>query len=235
MEIWRNSRALRAGTFRVMIRQSYHTLMNHTAKSFMLAVALVAGFVTHGARAAAEVGKPAPDFSLTDITGKVHKLSDYKGKIVVLEWVNPECPIVVKHYNSHNMQNTQKAAAADGAIWLSINSAGYEGAQGDFSNDEAVAWQKKMGTTTTAYLRDRTSKIGRLYGATATPHMYVINKDGVLAYKGAIDSIPSANERDIAKATNYVRAALDSLKAGQPIAKPVTQAYGCAMKFGPES
>jgi hypothetical protein len=204
--------------------------MKTIAQFILLAAALATAVPV--AQAAAEVGKPAPDFTLTDIAGKTHKLSDYKGKIVVIEWVNPECPIVVKHYNSQNMQGTQKMAAADGAVWLSINSAGYEGAQGDFNNEQAAAWQKKMGAVTTGYLRDRTSKVGRLYGATATPHMFVINKDGVLAYKGAIDSIPSGSERDIPKATNYVKAALESLKAGKPIAKPVTQAYGCSMKFG---
>src|SRR5690606_10962341 len=123
------------------------------------------------AQAAAEVGKPAPDFTLSDIHGKTHRLADYQGKTVILEWINPECPIVVKHYSSQNMQNTQKLAQAEGAVWLSINSAGYEGAQGDFSNDEAAAWLKKNGAASAAYMRDRTSKVGRLYGVTATPHM----------------------------------------------------------------
>ena len=208
--------------------------MNYMPKLFLLLVALAAALAVNVARGAAEVGKPAPEFALVDIQGRAHKLSDYKGKIVVIEWVNPECPIVVKHYNSQNMQGTQKSAAADGAVWLSINSAGYEGAQGDLSDEAAAAWQKKMGAVTTSYFRDRTSKIGRLYGATATPHLFVVNKDGILAYKGAIDSIPSGSERDIPKATNYVKAALESLKAGQPIAKPITQAYGCSMKFGKE-
>jgi peroxiredoxin len=206
--------------------------MQPIAQFFLVVAAMAVAGAAPVARAAAEVGKPAPEFTLTDIQGQTHTLSHYKGKVVVLEWVNPECPIVAKHYRSQNMQGTQKAAAADGAVWLSINSAGYEGAQGDFSNEQAAAWQKQMGAVTTAYLRDRTSKVGRLYGATATPHLFVINKDGVLVYKGAIDSIPSTSERDIPKATNYVKAALDSLKAGKPIAKPVTQAYGCAMKFG---
>jgi hypothetical protein len=206
--------------------------MKSITNTFLMLAAMVLSLTAQSAQAAATVGKAAPDFTMTDIQGKVHKLSEYKGKIVVLEWVNPECPIVVKHYNSQNMQSTQKAAAADGAIWLSINSAGYDGAQGDFSEEQAAAWQKKMGTATTGYIRDRKSSLGRLYGATATPHMFVINKEGVLVYKGAIDSIPSANERDIPKATNYVKAALESLKAGTPIAKPTTQAYGCSMKFG---
>jgi hypothetical protein len=206
--------------------------MKSMTKSFLFA--LVATVLALGSvvRAAVEVGKPAPDFTLVDIEGRTHKLSDYKGKVVVLEWVNPECPIVVKHYNSQNMQGTQRAAAADGAVWLAINSAGYAGAQGDFNEKDAAAWQKKVGAVITAYFRDRTGQVGRLYGATATPHMYIVNRDGVLVYKGAIDSIPSSNERDIPKATNYVKAALESLKAGQPIAKSATQAYGCSVKYG---
>ena len=132
--------------------------MNYMPKLFLLLVALAAALAVNVARGAAEVGKPAPEFALVDIQGRAHKLSDYKGKIVVIEWVNPECPIVVKHYNSQNMQGTQKSAAADGAVWLSINSAGYEGAQGDLSDEAAAAWQKKMGAVTTGYFRDRTSK-----------------------------------------------------------------------------
>ncbi len=196
------------------------------------AATLAAGFAVSPVRAAVEVGKPAPDFTLTDLTGKEHKLSDFKGKVVVLEWTNPGCPIVQKHYNSHNMQGTQTLAAADGVVWLSINSASYAGAQGNLENSAAAAWQKKMGATTTGYLRDSNGKVGHLYGATATPHVFVIKADGVLAYKGAIDSIPSGDERDIPKATNYVKAALGAIKAGKPIEKPATQAYGCAIKYG---
>jgi len=196
---------------------------------------LAAVFAFNVAQGAAEAGKPAPDFSLVDIQGKTHRLSDYQGKIVVLEWVNPECPIVVKHYRSQNMQNTQKEATADGVVWLAINSAGYEGAQGDYNEERAAVWLKESGAATTAYFRDRTGKVGRMYGATSTPHMYVINRDGILAYKGAIDSIPSGNPRDISKATNYVKAALEALKAGTPVARPVTQAYGCAVKYGRSS
>jgi peroxiredoxin len=203
--------------------------MKTILKAFILVAALVAAGVAH---AAADIGQPAPDFTLTDIAGKTYKLSDFKGKTVVLEWVNPGCPIVQKHYNSQNMQGTQKAAAADGVVWLSINSAGFDGAQGDLSDAEAAAWQKKMGAVTTAYFRDRSGKIGHLYGATATPNMYVINAEGVLVYKGAIDSIPSASASDIPKATNYVKAALAAVKAGTPVEKAATQAYGCAIKYG---
>ena len=151
---------------------------------------------------------------------------------MVLEWVNPGCPIVQKHYNSQNMQQTQKAAAADGVIWLSINSASYKGAQGDLSNEDAAAWQKKMGAMTTAYFRDQTGQVGHLYDAKTTPHMFVINADGILVYNGAIDSIPSANQADIPKATNYVKAALESVKEGKPVEKATSQPYGCAVKYG---
>jgi peroxiredoxin len=206
--------------------------MKNFAKLITLAATVAAFGAVNTASAAAEVGQPAPDFTLTDITGKVHHLSDYKGRIVVLEWVNPGCPIVQKHYNSHNMQDTQQVAAADGVAWLSINSAGYPGAQGNLSDEQAAEWQKKMGATTTAYCRDQSGKVGHLYGATATPNMFVIKPDGVLAYKGAIDSIPSSDESDIPNAKNYVKTALAAIKAGKPVEKPATQPYGCAIKYG---
>lgn len=205
--------------------------MKNIAKTFFLAAALAAAIATGAARAAVETGKPAPNFTLTDITGQTRKLSDYKGKTVVLEWVKPGCPIVQKHYNSENMQKTQKAATAGGVVWLSINSASYPGAQGNLSNEEAVAWQKKMGAATTAYFRDQDGKVGHLYDAKTTPHMFVINPAGTLVYDGAIDSIPSANESDIARATNYVNAALAAVKAGKPVAKANTQPYGCNVKY----
>jgi hypothetical protein len=182
--------------------------------------------------AEARIGQPAPDFSLPDLSGKTQKLSDYRGKIVVLEWVNPGCPIVRKHYESHNMQATQKAAVADGVIWLSINSASYPGAQGNLAVADAARWEKEMGATATAYLRDETGKVGHLYGARTTPHMFVIDKEGVLRYNGAIDSIPSADPDDIPRATNYVNAALSAIKAGKPVAKPSTQPYGCHIQYG---
>lgn len=209
-----------------------HSHMKTFTKSLVLAVAAAAAFVVSAAGAVLEVGKPAPEFTLTDINGKAHKLSDYKGKVVVLEWVNPECPIVVAHYEAKNMQDTQKAAAAEGAVWLQINS-GHPGAQGDFDEAKATEWQKKQGVAATAYLRDQNGKVGRLYGATNTPHMYIVSKDGTLAYQGAIDS---GNGRgNISAATNYVKAALASIKAGQPIEKTATKAYGCSVKYGKDT
>jgi peroxiredoxin len=201
--------------------------MKSIAKSFLFVAAVAATLATTVARAVVEVGKPAPDFSLTDVQGKTHKLSDYKGKVVVLEWVNSGCPIVKAHYEAKNMQDTQKVAAADGAVWLQINTSG-PGAQGNLSDAEAAKWQKEQGVTATAYLKDYTGKVGRLYGAKTTPHMFIVNKDGTLAYQGAIDS---GNSRDIPTATNYVKAALASIKAGKPIEKAATKAYGCAVKY----
>ena len=200
--------------------------MKTILKTFVLAAALVAAL---SARAGVEPGKAAPDFTFTDITGQSHKLSDYQGKVVVLEWVNPECPIAGRHYNSHNMQRTQQAALDDGAVWISINSAGYAGAQGNYDEAQAAAWLKKMDLHPTAYVRDQSGKIGHLYGAAATPHMFVINRDGTLVYMGAIDSGDGSN---IATSTNYVNAALAAIKAGKPPEKAATRAYGCAVKYG---
>lgn len=185
---------------------------------------LVAALLLQVASAAVEIGQPAPDFALTDINGVSHKLSDYKGKVVVLEWVNPGCPVVGAHYDANNMQSTQKAAAADGAIWLQINT----GPGGKRSDEEAATWLKRRGAVSTAYLRDTEGKVGRLYHAQTTPHMFVVNKEGALVYQGAIDS---GNSRDIPTATNYVKAALASLKDGKPIEKSVSKSYGCAVKY----
>ena len=200
--------------------------MKTTLKALALVAALAAAVV---ARAAVEPGQAAPDFTFTDITGQTAKLSDFKGKVVVLEWANPECPVAGRHYDSHNMQNTQKAALDDGVVWISINSAGYPGAQGNYDEARAAAWLKRMDMHPTAYVRDQSGKVGHLYGAAATPHMFVINQDGVLAYMGAIDSGDGSN---IATSTNYVKAALAAIKAGKPVEKSATRAYGCAVKYG---
>lgn len=182
-------------------------------------------------QAAPTVGQPAPDFTLTDIDGKTHTLSAYKGRTVVLEWVNPECPIVVKHYEkSGNIPATQQAAVADGAVWLTINS-GHDGAQGDYDAKKVTAWSQKNDAAFTAYLRDRSGRVGRLYDARHTPTIFIINPEGTLVYAGGIDSISSGNPADIARATNYVKAALADLKAGKPVSKAVTKAYGCNVKY----
>lgn len=196
----------------------------------LLAVAFAAAFLAGAARADVEIGKPAPNFTLTDLNGKTHKLSDYKGKTVVLEWVNAECPFVIKHYSSGNIPKTQKAAIADGVVWLQINS-GHPGAQGDFDAPKVNSWMKENGVASTAYFRDQKGEVGRLYGAKTTPQIYVITGDGTLVYNGAIDSIRSTNQGDIAKATNYATEALAAVKAGKPVATSTSQPYGCSVKY----
>lgn len=200
------------------------------AKSWFGAVAMAAAFLFGVSRAAVESGKPAPDFTVTDIAGKTHRLSDYRGKVVVLEWLNPGCPFVVRHYRSGNMQSTQKAAAADGAVWLQVNS----GSIGDLDPARSVEWQKKQGVTATAYIRDETGRLGRLFGARTTPHLFVIGKDGTLAYQGAIDDQPNASVTNTMSAHNYVKAALAALRDGKPVEKASSQPYGCGVKYGAE-
>ena len=175
-----------------------------------------------------ESGKPAPDFTFTDLAGKTQKLSDFRGKVVVLEWLNPACPYVVRHYRSGNMQSTQTVAAADGAVWLQVNST----AMGDLDPEKSVEWQKKQGVVATAYIRDQSGKLGRLFGAQTTPHCFVIGRDGTLAYQGAIDDQSQATQANTPAAHNYVKAALAALKAGQSVEKATTQPYGCGVKYG---
>jgi hypothetical protein len=192
------------------------------------AASVALGLAVHAAPA---VGQTAPDFTLTDLNGQDHSLSAYKGRTVVLEWVNPECPFVRKHYDgSGNIPATQKGAIAEGAVWLTINS-GYAGAQGDFSPEEVKVWSRKNGAAPTAYLRDQEGKVGKLYDARHTPTLFIVNPEGTLVYAGGIDDIGSANPGDIARANNYVKSALADLKAGKPVAKPVTRAYGCNVKY----
>jgi hypothetical protein len=183
------------------------------------------------ARAAVANGQPAPDFTLTDIDGQVRHLSDFKGKTVVLEWNNPDCPIVHKHYDSGNIPRLQKAATADGVVWLLINSGapGKEGA--DYSAGQIKAWLNERGSVPTAYLRDPAGTVGHLYDAQTTPHLFVITADGTLVYHGAIDSIASTNPADIPRAENYVQEALAAVKAGQPVAKGSSRPYGCSVKY----
>src|SRR5262249_21154265 len=155
-------------------------------------------------------------FTLTDINGNKHSLSEFKGKTVVIEWVNPECPFVVKHYGSGNMPGTQKAAEAEGAVWLSVNSA-HPGAQGDYDKAQVDSWMKKTGATPTAYFRDQSGSVGKLYDARTTPHLFIVDPQGKLVYAGGIDDIASTKTEDLAKANNYVKAALADMKAGKPV------------------
>jgi peroxiredoxin len=190
-----------------------------------LALALVPSI-----QAAPEIGKPAPEFTLVDSNGTSHNLSDFKGKVVVLEWLNHGCPFVVKHYASNNMQTLQKDYTAKGVVWLSIVSSA-EGEQGYMTPEETNKAKEEKGSAATAILLDTDGKVGRLYNAKTTPEMFVINAEGILVYAGAIDSIKSANKDDVAKAENYVKAALDSVLAGEPVATPQTKPYGCSIKY----
>jgi hypothetical protein len=204
--------------------------MKSLTKILLVGVASLAA-LSIGQAATAEVGKAAPDFTLTDINGQKHSLSSFKGKTVVLEWVNPECPFVVKHYdNSGNIPKTQQAAVKDGVVWLQINS-GHPGAQGDFDPAKVSAWQKRNAVASTAYFRDQDGKVGKLYDARTTPHLYVVDPAGTLVYAGGIDDIRSSKVEDIAKATNYVNAALSDLKSGQAVRTKNSQPYGCSVKY----
>lgn len=205
-------------------------MQNHARLILSFTAFFVASLLGQAA-ANAEVGKAAPDFTLTDINGNKHSLSDFKGRTVVLEWVNPECPFVVKHYDqSGNMPKLQKAATADGVVWLSINSAA-AGKEGDYAAAKVQDWQQRVHAAATAYFRDQDGKVGRLYDARTTPHMYVIDAGGTLVYAGGIDSIRSSRVEDIAHATNYVAAALADLKAGKPVHTAHAQPYGCSVKY----
>lgn len=204
-------------------------MKKHLALLASLSLAFAAW--TTPAHAAAEIGAPAPDFTLVDNAGNSHSLSDFRGRTVVLEWVNPDCPFVVKHYQrSGNMPKLQAAAVADGVVWLLINSAA-PGKQGDYDQAKVDAWWKDNNVAATAYLRDPTGVVGRAYGARTTPQMYVITPEGTLVYNGAIDSIRSANAADIARADNYVTMALEALKAGNLPSPATTTPYGCTVKY----
>jgi hypothetical protein len=179
---------------------------------------------------AATVGSAAPEFALTDTSGKPVKLADYKGKFVVLEWTNPECPFVRKHYSSQNMQALQKAWGAKDVVWLAINSTNRSSSEFK-SPGEMTAWMKTQGAAPTATLIDGTSATGRAYAAKTTPHMFVIDPAGTLVYNGAIDDRRSANPADAGTANNYVRAALSEATAGKPVTVASTTPYGCSVKY----
>ena len=177
-----------------------------------------------------KVGAPAPAFTATATTGKGVSLADYRGQIVVLEWTNHDCPYVRKHYETGNMQALQKEATGQGVIWLTIISSS-PGTQGHVSPRQADELTTTRQASPTAVLLDPTGVVGKMYGATNTPHMYVIDKAGTLVYAGAIDDKPTSRRSDVQGAQNYVRAALQAVAAGQPVKTPVTRAYGCTVKY----
>ena len=175
-------------------------------------------------------GAQAPDFTLPDANGKTHSLAGYRGKWVVLEWVNYDCPFVKKHYGSGNMQKLQADARAKGAVWLSVNSSA-PGKQGHFEGAELTGRIAAAKAGPDAYLLDPEGKVGKAYQAKTTPTLFVIDPDGKVVYAGAIDDKPSTDQEDVPKARNYVRAALDAAMAGKPVETASSQAYGCGVKY----
>lgn len=182
------------------------------------------------AAAVAKVGEPAPAFTISATTGSNVSLADQRGKIVVLEWTNHDCPYVRKHYESANMQTLQKDITGQGVVWLTVISSS-PGTQGYVTPKQADELTSTRKASPTAVLLDLTGVVGRAYGATNTPHMYVIDKSGLLVYAGAIDDRPTTRRSDVQGAHNYVRAALDDVAAGRPVKTPVTRAYGCTVKY----
>lgn len=194
------------------------------------AVAALCAIAAGSAFGAAEVGEAAPGFSLTDQHGNPHSLSDFKGKYVILEWLNHGCPFVKKHYGAGNMQKLQKQFTDDGVIWLSVISSA-PGKQGAMSGEEIIAFNEANNVAATGVLFDSDGTVGRAYGAKRTPEMYIINPEGVLVYHGAIDSDSGRGADSIAKAENYVVKAMSELKAGKPVSEPLTRPYGCTVKY----
>jgi peroxiredoxin len=206
-------------------------LINRRSFSASLALTPWAAALMSPAHAAtAAVGQAAPDFSAVDTAGKSHKLSDFKGKLVVLEWTNPGCPFVMKHYGGGNMQGLQKEFTGKGVVWLS-GSVELTDSRDYLAPARLGSWMKEKSGTPTATLMDESGKIGQLYGAKTTPHMYIVSPQGQLIYAGGIDSVPSARADDIKTATNYVRQGLGEALGGKAISIASTRPYGCSVKY----
>jgi peroxiredoxin len=200
------------------------------AASGLAVVARGSLMIPSPAWAAPKVGVTAPAFTASATSGKAVSLADQRGKTVVLEWTNHDCPYVRKHYETGNMQALQKEATGQGVVWLTIISSA-PGTQGFVSAGQADELTATRQAAPTAVLLDPTGTVGKMYGATNTPHMYVIDKGGTLMYAGAIDDRPTARRSDVPGAQNYVREALQAVAAGQPVKTPVTRAYGCTVKY----
>ena len=207
--------------------------MTATPNRFRLsaAVALVALCASAAVRAEPVVGQPAPEFAAIDSNGQTQQLKAYRGKTVVLEWTNHDCPYVRKHYGTGNMQALQKDVTADGVVWLSVISSS-PGTQGYVEAREANALSEQRGAAPTAVLLDPEGKVGRMYDARTTPQMFVIDPNGVLQYMGAIDDKPTSRHASVEGATNYVRIALAAMADGRPVEPKVTRPYGCSVKYG---
>ncbi len=183
-----------------------------------------------GAIAAAVVGQPAPAFSATDVNGKTVSLADFKGRHVVLEWVNPGCPYVQKHYGAGNLPATQQAAVAQGVVWIAVATTARDHVD-YMAPADLAAWLKGHHAAATTTLMDPEGTVGRAYGARTTPQLFIVNPAGTLVYAGAIDSKPTANPADIASATNHVKVALAETLAGKAVSVATTRPYGCSVKY----
>ena len=195
-----------------------------------LALVIALAAIVQAGSAAVKVGAPGPAFTATDNTGKAHSLADFRGKWVVLEWHNEGCPYGRKHYGSGNMQRLQKEWTARGVVWLSVILSA-PGNQGPQTPEQSRAYVAAQHAAPTAVLLDAEGTVGRLYAAKTTPHMFVIDPNGVLVYDGAIDDKPTTDTADIDGAANYVSAALKAGMAGQPVATAVSRPYGCSVKY----
>jgi peroxiredoxin len=196
-----------------------------------LIVATIATFFLAGyAISAPSVGQKAPEFTLTDTSGKTVKLSDFKGKHVVLEWNNPGCPYVRKHYDSANMQALQKEVTGKNVVWLAINSTA-DSHPDYLAPAQLGRWMTQQKAAPTATLMDEEGGVGKAYGARTTPHMYMVDPKGTLIYAGGIDSNASYSAESIKPATNYVRQGVNEALAGKALSKPVTAPYGCSVKY----
>ncbi|MGO9516377.1 MAG: redoxin domain-containing protein [Candidatus Korobacteraceae bacterium] len=201
------------------------------AKRFLTSTVVALGvLIALSVAWAARVGEPAPDFTATDSNGKVHKLSEYQGKFVVLEWTNRGCPYTQKHYNSGNMQRLQREWTGRGVIWLTVISSA-PGKQGYVTASEENAYLKQVNAAPTAVLMDPTGALGHLYDAKTTPHMFIISPQGTLIYDGAIDDRPTTDLADVNGAKNYVTAALVEATSGKPVSTPTSRPYGCSVKY----
>jgi peroxiredoxin len=199
-------------------------------KHLLAPLALVAFMAATPALAVATVGQPAPAFTATDSNGRQVSLADFKGKTVVLEWTNPDCPFVQKYYSGGDMQKLQADARKQGVVWLTVNS-GAPGKQGAMTGADANAKLRQLGSAPSAYLVDSSGTVGRAYGARTTPHMFVISPSGTVAYAGGIDNMPTANPADIARAQPLVKLALADLAAGRAVEISSSKPYGCSVKY----
>ena len=203
--------------------------MNKYWTMIILLIGLSACLIT-AAQAEVAVGEPVPNFTANDTQGNPQSLSAHKGKYVVLEWLNPDCPFVKKHYNSGNMQQLQTRYTNKGVVWLTINSSA-PGKQGHYDAEDTNRMMMEKQSNVTAVILDPDGMIGRIFGAATTPHMFVIDPEGTLIYQGAIDDTPGTDPDEIAESQNYVTAALDSAMNGQPVEVVATKSYGCSVKY----